>query len=93
MVRRQEIQQEETETRPVLMLAREVRYAAQELALAHSRLAVALDASTDDLARSLDGRTVTATVFIRGVRGATVRYARRLEAAIDDYEAAYQDQE
>ena len=73
------------------MLAREVRYAAAELALAHTRLALALDASTDDLARSMEGRSVTATVFIRGVRGATVRYARRLEEAIDHYEAQYED--
>ena len=74
------------------MLAREVRYAAEELAWAHSRLAVALDASTDDLGRSLEGRSANAAVFIRGVRGATVRYARRLEEAIDHYEALYEDQ-
>lgn len=74
------------------MLAREVRYAAAELALAHHHLALALDASTDDLARSLEGRSITATAFIRGIRGATVRYARRLEEAIDHYEAQCEDQ-
>jgi hypothetical protein len=75
------------------MLAREVRYAAAELAMAHSRLAVVLDASTDDLGRSLEGRSAAATVFIRGVRGATVRYAHRLEEAIDQYEALHEDQD
>ena len=75
------------EARPVLMLAREVRYAAEELALAHERLVSALDLSTDDLARSMEGRSLTATFFIRGVRAATVRYAHRLEIAIDHYEA------
>lgn len=74
------------------MLAREVRYATEELALAHIRLAVALDASTDDLGRSLEGRNATATVFIGCVRAATVRFARRLEAAIDHYEALDEDQ-
>jgi hypothetical protein len=74
------------------MLAREVRYATEELALAHIRLAVALDASTDDLGRSMEGRSATATVFIRCVRVATVRYARRLEEAIDHYEAREEDQ-
>jgi hypothetical protein len=69
------------------VLAREVRYATEELALAHRGLAVALDASTDDLGRSLEGRSATASVFIRRVRIATIRYAARLEAAIDHYEA------
>jgi hypothetical protein len=75
------------------MLAREVRYASAELALAHARLAVALDASTDDLGLSLEGRSATATVFIRGVRAATVRYARHLEAALDHYESLHHEQE
>jgi hypothetical protein len=69
-----------------------VRYATEELAMSHGRLATALDASTDDLARSLKGRSVTAAVFIRGVRAATVHYAHRLEEAVDHYEALKQDQ-
>jgi hypothetical protein len=73
------------------MLAREVRYASEELALAHIRLAVALDASTDDLGRSMDGRSTTAMVFIRCIRAATVRYGRRLEEAIDHYESLEED--
>lgn len=75
------------------MLAREVRYATEELAWSHSRLALALDASTDDLARSLQGRSVTAAVFIRGVRAATVRYAQRLEEAVDHYEGLNEDRD
>jgi hypothetical protein len=74
------------------VLAREVRYATEELALAHVRLAVALDASNDDLGRSLEGRSATATVFIQCIRAATVRYARRLEEAIDHFEALDEDQ-
>jgi len=76
-----------------LALAREVRYATEELTLSHSDLAQALDASTDDLALSLEGRSVTAAVYIRALRGATVRYARRLEQAIDHYEALNEDQD
>jgi hypothetical protein len=74
------------------MLAREVRYATEELAMAHARLALALDASTDDLGLSSEGRSVIASVFIRGVRAATVRYARRLEEAIDNYEGLDPDE-
>ena len=80
------------EAQPVLMLAREVRYAAEELAWVHRRLAVALDASTDDLARSMEGRSAAAAVFIRGARIAAVRYARRLEEAIDNYEGLDEEQ-
>lgn len=76
-----------------MVLAREVRYATEELALSHSDLALALDSSTDDLALSLEGRSVTAAVYIRALRGATVRYARRLEQAIDHYEALNEDQD
>jgi hypothetical protein len=85
--------QRQGEAQPVLALAREVRYATEELASSHRRLAVALDASTDDLARSLAGRSVTAAVFIRGIRAATVHYARRLEEAVDHYEALREDQD
>jgi hypothetical protein len=76
-----------------LALAREVRYATEELTLSHNELALALDASTDDLGRSLEGRSVTAAVYIRALRGATIRYARRLELAIDHYETLNEDQD
>ncbi len=84
---------EAREAQPVLALAREVRYATEELALSHGELALALDSSTDDLAQSLEGRSVTAAVYVRALRGATIRYARRLEQAIDRYEALNEDQD
>ena len=75
----------------MLVLAREVRYATEELTLSHSRLSMALDESTDDLACSWEGRSASATIFVRGIRAATIRYARRLEEAIDHFEALDED--
>ena len=92
MVRRSE-NSTASEAPPVLVLAREVRYATEELALSHSRLAMMFDESTDDLGGSLEGRSTSAAIFVRGVRAATVRYARRLEDAIDHYEALDKDRD
>lgn len=87
MARGYEIQRQAHEAPPDLVLAREVRYATEELALSHSRLAMMLDESTDDLGCSPEGRSASAAIFVRGVRAATIRYARRLEEAIDHFEA------
>jgi hypothetical protein len=54
---------------------------------------MALDESTDDLGLSWQGRSATAAIFVRGVRAATIRYARRLEDAIDHFEALDEDGE
>ena len=52
---------------------------------------MALDEATDDLACSWEGRSASATIFVRGIRAATARYARRLEEAIDHFEALDED--
>jgi hypothetical protein len=76
----------EREAEPIVALAREIRYANEELAESHARSTAVLGISTDDLDEPLLVRAEAARLFVAAIREANRDYSRRLTEAADDFD-------
>lgn len=82
----------EREAAPIVALAREVRYANEELAESHARSTAVLGISTDDLDEPLVIRAEEARLFVAAIREANRDYSRRLTEAADDFDARVREE-